>query len=127
MRARDNDDSYMNYYFIKNDKTGEVISCAATTHRYSSIPEQSGFYTNIEELSQNEKYENGSIPILAYITGKASISDSFVKLAFRPLDKQVLTDSGFVRNEIGQFVLPSESFENLIDKSSTENLIEFLV
>ena len=127
LRARDFDDTYMNYYFAKNDKTGEVISCSSTTHRFSPMPQEGGFYTNVEEFSQNEKYENASLPMLAYITGKASGSDSFVKLAFRPVDKQPFTNAGFVSNDMGQMVLPADSFNNLLDKSSSENCIEFLV
>ncbi len=62
-------ESSKDFFVLKDDKSGEVISCASACRRYGNYdkPKITGKYTLIDEMSENPKYINGGEPLLAYI------------------------------------------------------------
>lgn len=117
------------FYLLQNDKTGEVISCAQTSHHYRPAnAKNEGFSTLIEEMNENRKYINGAEPMLAYIAKHAEERyDSTVYTAFRLEEVPSLKRAKFTETKLGEFYLPQKRYNVLIDQAEKRSQIEFLV
>ena len=117
------------FYLLQNDKTGEVISCAQTSHHYRPANAQNeGFSTLIEEMNENKKYINASEPLLAYIAKHAAERyDSTVYTAFTTDEIPSLKRAKFTQTKLGEFFIPEKRYYVLIDQAEKHSQIEFLV
>lgn len=115
------------FYILQNDKTGEVISCAETTHRYRTEPGANyGLYTLIEEMDENSKYINAAEPTLAYIVKRAQDRfDLSVYTAFGEDKIPSLKREKFTENNLGEFYIPHKRFNSMIDKAEEHSQIEY--
>lgn len=116
------------YYFIKDDKTGEIISCVQTSRHYRRENEkQPNLTTLIEELNTNPKYINTTEPIIAYLAQKAftRMDDSITIGCYFDYPKD-LKRIKFSQVKNGDWVLPEKRFNDFIDTAQKRSNIEFL-
>ena len=121
--------SKKDFYILTDDKSGEVISCAETSHRYrpSELP-YSGQYTLIEEAKENNKYKNGLEPLFAYITKLASNNDDrFIFTAFDEETVEGLKNSKFSQIKTGEYYISQENFNPLIDNAEKQFKMEYFI
>lgn len=120
---------YSEYYFLKDNKTGEVISYAQTSHHYRrdnvSFP---GLTTLIEEMDGNDKYINSQEPMFAFLAQNAlNRFDSSITDGLYREDTTMLKRARFSQTKNGDWVLPEKRYTNLIDTAKKRSQIEFLV
>ncbi len=117
------------FYMLQNNSTGEVVSCAQTSHHYRpSALSQSGQYTLIEEAKENNKYKNAIEPLLAYITKSAS--DKFDESVFTAFDENTikgLSDSSFSKADTGEYFISRKNFVPFIKNTEKACNIEYIV
>lgn len=116
------------YYIIQENKTGEVISCAQTSHHYrlnnAYCP---GTSTTIEELADNEKYVNSTEPMLAFLAQNAfERYDKSVVVGTYTDDESQFKRARFSKSKNGDWILPEKRFTNLVDTAVKRNNIEFI-
>ncbi len=106
-----------NYYLLKNDTTGEVISCAQTSKRFKmGSGKYSGMSTLIDEMVENTGYLNGGVPLLAYLAHKSEMqSENFVSSALRLEDTPSLKIAKFTKLRNGDWFIPKNRYQLLID------------
>lgn len=127
IRANKDSKSPFHFYFLKNDKTGEVMACAETYHCYRKSGDKTeGTSTVIEELSENSKYINASEPVVSYFAKQAlERYDSTVTTAFRT-EEFSLKNSKFEKTKADNWVLPEKRFGVLIDQAEKRYQTEFI-
>lgn len=124
-------DSFPNkeFYMLQNNSTGEVISCAQTSHHFRPFESaESGQYTLIEDAHGNIKYSNAVEPLFAYITKSASQkSDSSVFTAFDEMTMPEANKSSFSIAETGEYFIPDKNFASFQSNSEKKYNIKYLV
>ena len=116
------------FFMLQNDETGEVISCAETSHRYRPVEfSHPGQYTLIEEAQENKKYNNGIEPLFAYVTKKASDKcDENIFTAFNEDSLPGIEKSEFLKTEQGAYFVPEERFHPVLMQDEKKYNIEYL-
>ena len=117
------------YYFIKDDKRGEVIASAQTSRHYRrDNVEFPRLTTLIEEMNTNNKYVNSAEPMLAFLANKAfDRFDESLTTGFYTEDTTFLKRAKFSQTKNGAWVLPEKRFNNLIDNAQKRSNIEFII
>ena len=117
------------FYILQNDITGEIISCAQTSHHYRpfdvSLP---GQYTLIEEAKGNKKYKDAAEPLFAYITGIAS--KKFDEAVFTAFDENTISElkkNNFSKAKTGEYFVSQENFSKFINRAEKKYNIEYIV
>ena len=116
------------YYVLSNDRTKEVISCAQTSRHFRpENSEFSGLTTFIEEISENPKYEKGSLPLLAHIAlNTYDTSDETVTASGYATAIDSLTDSCFMQTKTGDWVLPKDAYKPLVKQVMCNSSLEYI-
>ncbi len=117
------------FFLLKDNETGEVISCAQTSHHYRTDPaKHPGLSTLIEEFSENPKYINAAEPLLAGITKRAQNRfDETVYTAFNLETLPSLKQAKFSKTKLGEFYIPQRRFDTLINQAEKRSQIEYLI
>ncbi|MBQ8887522.1 MAG: hypothetical protein IJY61_07480 [Candidatus Gastranaerophilales bacterium] len=119
------------FYLLKVDKTGEVVSCAQTLHRFrtDNIPHP-GLSTMLEEASENAKFENGAQPLVAYIAQRASdrYDKSVISVTGTEEPATIQKKLKFKETETeGVYALSKRRFINFINRAKQENQLEVMI
>ncbi len=116
------------YYVLKDDKTGEVISCAETSHHYRRDEIYSpGLSTTVDELADNTKYVNSTEPMLAFVAQKAfDRYDKSVVIGTYVDDESPLKRARFSKTKNGDWVLPEKRFNDFVDTANKRSSIEYV-
>ncbi len=122
------------FYVIKNDKTGEIMSCAQTEHRYrknmyrKKESQTPGLYTLVEAMSENGKYINSSKPLLAYIVKKAQEQhDLNVYLPFHKDEISSQNIESISKDKFGSYFINNKDYYEVITEAEEDSEIEYLV
>lgn len=119
--------STSDYYILCNDKTGEIVSCAQTEHRFKTTPENFGTYTLIRALGENKNYINPVEPLIAYIVKTACDRfDNSVYSVYGFDEMPVLKRIKFSESKLGEPFLPSKRFNSVINKAQEHSSINFV-
>ena len=119
------------FYLVKANKNGEVIACAQTLHRFrtSDVPHQ-GLSTMLEEASENKKFDNGALPLVAYIAQRAidRYDNSIISVTGTDEEPTIQKKLKFKETETqGVFALPQRRFTNFINRAKNEASLEIIV
>ena len=116
-------------YVLVDDKTGEIISTATTTHHYRSLDEKNpGLCTLIENFCSNDEYSNAGEAMLAFIVRRAQErNDNSVYSINTPFDiPESIKRAKFIEAAIeGMSYMPSKSFFSFIDKAEKRSKINY--
>lgn len=119
------------FYLVKADKNGEVIACAQTLHRFrtGNVPHQ-GLSTMLEEASENNKFDNGALPLVAYIAQRAidRYDNSIISVTGTDEEPTIQKKLKFKETDTkGVFALSKRRFANFITRAKNEANLEFIV
>ena len=118
------------FYLVKANKNGEVIACAQTQHRYrvGNVPHQ-GLSTMLEEASENQKFNNGALPLVAYLAQRAAdrYDNSIISITGTDEPTSLQKKLKFKETDTdGVFVLSKRRFTNYINKAKENAKLEIL-
>lgn len=118
------------FYLLKADKTGEVIACAQTLHRYRNNDVQHpGLSTMLEETSENTKFQNGSLPLVGYIAQRAAdrYDNSIISVTGTDEPATIQKKLRFKETKTdGVYALSKRRFENFINKAKQQTQLEII-
>ncbi len=115
-------------YVLVDDKTGEIVSSATTTHHYRSIDEKNpGLCTLIEDFCTNDDYSNAGEAMLAFIVRRAQErNDNSVYSIHTSFDIPETIKRAFIgTKKEGISYMPSKKFFSFIDKAEKRSKINY--
>ena len=116
------------FYLLKNNETGETVSCAQTTKHFSNPEDNdfSGSYVLIESAQEKPKYQDSISPVLGQIVKDAYYSfDNKIVSALRDEDLNLVRYKFTLKPDMSM-VLPDKRFVDLLDKIEKINEIEYM-
>ena len=127
MRERRRNEPCSDFFILQDDKTNEVICAAETSRHYRPLEgKKEGFATIIDEIRENNKYENAAEPMLEYIVREAyKRGDTNVFTAFQSEDLPSLKRERFTETNNGEWYMPRARFFDFIDIAEKRSHIDY--